>query len=292
MVTTDRTDRGMTLIELLVVLTLAAILIGLLLPAVQAVRTAAARTSATNTARQIVLATQSFADMHGSRLPNSTGHEPNRNQSIPSALCPHLEADPNNPPPLFRLRSDPSGPAVDRGGPPPPLGGSATADQPCSFAFNAVVFAPGMRSPRSMPDGLSGTVALSEHYGNCRSTTFFTRGMGTNCFRLEGSALVPTVCVDASSRSSAFADNPTHDDVHPVTTSRDGLPVTVGSLPLTFQVRPAQADCDPRIPNSSLPGGLLAGFLDGSVRFLRPTTAPEVFWGSVTPAGGESVNLD
>ena len=83
-----------------------------------------------------------------------------------------------------------------------------------------------------------------------------------------------------------------YDDVHPVAASRDGQPATVGSLPLTFQVRPALSECDPRIPQSSLPGGILAGMLDGSVRFLHPNVAPEVFWGSVTPAGGEAVNLD
>lgn len=279
--------RALTLIEVLVVLAILALLLGLLLPAVQKVRQLSNRAKSSNNLRQIMLGVHHYASNREGIVPGCTRwdvdpiEDPDCLAPVYAWIIPYLEVqidlgklDPAKPGtmivPLFIDPGDPSW----RANPTRTDGMQGTA----SYAFSV----PAFTSPRSLaagyPDGLSNTIGIGGRYMRCGDGTYSQskwellvsdRGMRT--------------------RRATFAD-PWYGDVVPVSDGQGKTwPSRAGA---TFQVSPPLEACDPSLQQTPYRSGLLVALMDGSVRTIGPNTDPTVFWAAVTKDGGESNGVD
>jgi prepilin-type N-terminal cleavage/methylation domain-containing protein len=273
---------GFTLIELLVVIAIVAVLIGLLLPAVQKVREAAIRMASMNRLKQIGLATHNYASSGEGVLPDADGLPPTRGESVFTTLLPYLEADAYAKSqtgvavvPLLISPADPS------------ISAFPNKNGNCSYAANPLVFHTGAKLDSSIPDGTSMTIAFTEHYARCGITSFSWSLLRSDCEDANGN---PVPCLNSPTHRATFSDT-MYGDIIPVTAGMP--PVSVGSVPsLTFQVRPMLSDCDARQAQTPHSGGMLVALCDGSVRTISGGMSPTTYWALVTPDRGEVLGND
>ena len=121
-VSLTRRSRGFTLIELLVVIAIIAILVGMLLPAIQKVRESASKSSCTNNIKQLGIAMMTFHDATG-HFPVGTYNNDNNQWGWMCYLLPYMDQGP-----LYTAPTDPASP--DRMYIPENYGGGGYSDDP------------------------------------------------------------------------------------------------------------------------------------------------------------------
>jgi prepilin-type N-terminal cleavage/methylation domain-containing protein/prepilin-type processing-associated H-X9-DG protein len=292
--------RGFTLIELLVVIAIIAVLIGLLLPAVQKVREAASRMACTNNLKQLGLALHQFHDNRG-KFPPGQVMGPLPEAGVPNAvnhgwgpfLLPFIEQQP-----LFNQYhwdlkvTDP----VNR-----PVGATQLQIFQCPSAEPNRVYTAGPSgmgacgdyAPTWYVDAALVEKGLIDPLGNYQGV-LQRNHMTRRCEITDGTSHTILLAEDAGRPRLWRMGRPGPDQTvegGPWAAVNNGIMLQGSTADGTMRPGPCAINfTNERQVYSFHPGGANAVFADGSVHFLGSGMSLRVLAALVTRAGGEALS--
>jgi prepilin-type N-terminal cleavage/methylation domain-containing protein/prepilin-type processing-associated H-X9-DG protein len=307
-----RRVRGFTLIELLVVIAIIAILIGLLLPAVQKVREAANRMQCQNNLKQFSLAVANCADTHQGILPPAIGNYPMGTLPAPNNgegglffhLLPYLEQQN-----LYNACYSSNDTSPDGGGgrnsglptyvawtaqsfanpkfftcPSDPTYPGSWTKTEVSYAYNGQVFVTDYgfswgvwgsqhRFPAWITDGTSQTIFFTEKVAFAGIDTTWYYDNGLNVWVDWGPDIAPSDCGCPSN--------------YPL-----GPGPTMFMMVTKLGCGGSNGACVPgNVPSSPHTGGINAAMGDGHVSFVAQGLSPTTWWFALTANQGDVLVL-
>jgi len=269
-----------TLIELLVVIAIIAILIGLLLPAIQKVRDAAARTQSQNNLKQMGLAVNNIASTYNGALPPSFGRFPNGSPAFGSLffhILPYIEQQNLYNRVLgtgtFSFPTGGLGVVKTYVAPADPTNSTTASSSGglTSYTSNFLAFGGGSSTsspvggsgqyPATFQDGTSNTIIVSESYANNNRAW-----------------------MDLTGSSTYFG----------ITWAKSMAGVAAPTTPTYFQICNPVKNCTvpPPNPTGFSTAAMMVGLADGSVRAVTSGVSQWTFAAACTPQGGEVLRSD